>query len=160
MAAGASIFGRLAELADFSAATVIVDVAGGNGELLSRILAASPHLHGVPLERPHVIHAARKLLSQAGVMDRCELITGDFTEGIPGGGDVYPLSRVLHDWDDERCAAILRQCAEAMPEHAELLIVERLPPEDDSPALALAWDVHMLCNVGGRERTAAHYGSC
>jgi hypothetical protein len=53
--------------------------------------------------------------------------------------------------------AILKRCAEAMPDHAELLIVERLLPEDDSPSLAVAWDLHMMCNVGGRERTATEY---
>jgi hypothetical protein len=44
-----------------------------------------------------------------------------------------------------------------MPDHAELLIVERLLPEDDSPSLAVAWDLHMMCNVGGRERTVTEY---
>lgn len=44
-----------------------------------------------------------------------------------------------------------------MPWDAQLLIVERLLPEDDSPSLAVAWDVHMLCHVGGRERTISHY---
>jgi hypothetical protein len=38
-----------------------------------------------------------------------------------------------------------------------LLIVERLLRADGRPSLAAAWDLHMLCNVGGRERTAAHY---
>jgi hypothetical protein len=44
-----------------------------------------------------------------------------------------------------------------MPAHAALIIVERLLPEDDRDSLAVAWDVHMLCNVGGRERTESHY---
>jgi len=44
-----------------------------------------------------------------------------------------------------------------MSPQAQLLILERLLPEGDPPSLAAAWDVHMLCNVGGRERTAGHY---
>lgn len=76
---------------------------------------------------------------------------------MPPDGDVYILSRVLHDWDDQQCRLILKRCAEAMSPKAQLLILERLLPEDDSPSLAAAWDVHMLCNVGGRERTAGHY---
>lgn len=135
----------------------VVDIAGGNGELLRRILHAAPHLRGVLLERPHAIEAARGALARAGCADRAELVLGDFTCGIPGGGDVYILSRVLHDWDDQQCRALLKRCAEAMPAQAELLIVERLLPEDDSPSLAVAWDVHMLCNVGGRERTVSQY---
>jgi len=44
-----------------------------------------------------------------------------------------------------------------MPEQAELLIVERLLPEDESPSLAVAWDIQMMCNVGGHERTLSQY---
>lgn len=162
MASGASIFGTVAEVVDFAAARTVVDVAGGNGELLIHVLRAAPHLRGVLLERPGVIEAARVALAAAGCADRCELIAGDFTGGVPAGGDVYLLSRVLHDWDDQQCRTILKRCADTMRAGAELLVLERLLPADGTPPaavapLAVAWDLHMLCNVGGRERTAAHY---
>jgi hypothetical protein len=147
----------VAEIVDFSLASTVVDVGGGNGELLVRILRAAPQVHGVLLERPPALEAARSTMTRAGCVDRCEFVAGDFTVAVPPGGDIYVLSRVLHDWDDDRCRVILRRCAEAMPEHAALLIVERLLPEDGSPSLATPWDIHMLCNVGGRERTAGHY---
>ncbi|WP_312847889.1 methyltransferase [Streptomyces sp. WAC06614] len=134
----------------------VVDVAGGNGELLGQILTAHPRLRGVLLERPHAVAAARRHLDAAGCGARCAYRAGDFAD-VPSGGDVYVLSRVLHDWDDDRCREILRHCARAMPAHADLLIVERLLPADGSPSLATAWDLHMLCNVGGRERRADHY---
>jgi O-methyltransferase domain len=136
--------------------TTVVDIAGGNGELLGRLLTAHPHLRGVLLERPHAIEAARRALDAAGCGDRCTYQAGDFAQ-TPTGGDVYVLSRVLHDWDDERCREILSHCARAMPDRADLLIVERVLPTDDSPSLATAWDLHMMCNVGGRERRADHY---
>jgi hypothetical protein len=157
MAASSRMFEPVPALVDLTAAAVVVDVAGGNGELLGRVLRAAPHLRGVLLERSRAIEAARANLAAVGCLDRCELVTGDFTAAVPAGGDVYLLSRVLHDWDDQQCLAILRRLAEAMPAHAELLIVERLLPTEDVPSLAVPWDVHMLCNVGGRERTAEHY---
>ncbi|MFJ3581964.1 methyltransferase [Streptomyces sp. NPDC090127] len=134
----------------------VVDIAGGTGELLGRILTAHPALRGVLLERPQVLAAARTYLDDTGVGGRCDYRAGDFAD-VPPGGDVYILSRVLHDWDDDRCRTILRHCAEAMPRHADLLIVERLLPADAAPSLATAWDLHMMCNTGGRERTADHY---
>lgn len=70
---------------------------------------------------------------------------------------MYLLSRVLHDWDDERCRDILRHVSRAMPAHADLLIVERVLPADGSTSLATAWDLHMMCNTGGRERRADHF---
>ncbi|WP_330179745.1 acetylserotonin O-methyltransferase [Nocardia sp. NBC_01503] len=157
MAASASIFGQIAQLIDLSAARTVVDVAGGNGALLAGLLRAAPHLRGILFERESTLRMARGALDRAGCLPQTTLVPGDFTAAIPGGGDLYFLSRVLHDWDDNACRAILRRCAEAMPAHASLYVIERVLPEDDSPSLAPAWDVHMLCNVGGRERTVSHF---
>ncbi|MFC9327015.1 methyltransferase [Kitasatospora sp. NPDC057015] len=162
MAAGSRMFDPIVEHPVVTAASeapgprTVVDVAGGNGALLGRILAAHPRLDGVLLERPHVLEAARRSLDAAGLGGRCAYREGDFAD-VPPDGDVYVLSRILHDWDDERCREILRHCARAMPADADLLIVERVLPPDDSASLATAWDLHMRCNVGGRERRADHY---
>ncbi|WP_369030251.1 methyltransferase [Streptomyces adonidis] len=162
MAAGSAMFDpvpahpALTAAAEAPAGATVVDIAGGNGELLGRILAAHPRLNGVLLERPHAVEAARSRLSESGHATRCAFVTGDFAD-VPTGGDIYVLSRVLHDWDDDRCRDILRHCARAMPDHADLLVVERVLPSDGSVSLATAWDLHMMCNVGGRERRAAHY---
>jgi hypothetical protein len=156
MAAGNAMFTEVARILDFTGARVVVDVAGGNGELLSRILTADATVHGVLLDRPHALAGAEANL--AHVAGRCTLVPGDFTEAVPTTGDVYLLSRVLHDWDDEQCRTILATCARNMPGHAELVIVERLLPESgDTGSLAVPWDIHMLCNTGGRERTESHY---
>ncbi|MEV7283285.1 methyltransferase [Streptomyces sp. NPDC093252] len=162
MAASTRMFAPLAAHPVVTAAAgsptpaTVVDIAGGNGALLAHLLPAHPRLHGVLLERPHVIEGARRTLAAARCADRCVFLAGDFGD-VPPGGDVYVLSRILHDWDDDRCREILRQCARAMPAGADLLIVERLLPADGGPSLAVSWDLHMMCNVGGRERTAAHY---
>ncbi|MFE7190480.1 methyltransferase [Kitasatospora sp. NPDC057541] len=157
MAAGAAMFAPVAEAVAASRARVVVDVAGRDGELLRGVLTRAPATRGVLLEREAVARAARARLAAAGLADRCEVVSGDFTRTVPGGGDVYVLSRVLHDWDDGFCADLLERCARAIPAHAELLVVERLLPEDERPSLAVPWDLHMLCDVGGRERALGHY---
>ena len=139
-----------------AAPATVVDVAGGNGHLLGRLLTAHPRLRAVLLERPHALERARRSLDAAGLGGRCGYLPGDFAD-VPQGGDIYILSRVLHDWDDDRCREILRGIAHAMPDAADLLIVERVLPADGSPSLATAWDLHMMCNVGGRERRTDHY---
>lgn len=162
MVSSAAMFDALPSHPVLTAATAagrprtVVDIAGGTGELLARILTAHPGLRGILLERPQVLAAARTSLDSTDVGERCGYRAGDFAD-VPPGGDVYILSRVLHDWDDDRCRSILRHCADAMPRHADLLIVERLLPADAAPSLATAWDLHMMCNTGGRERTADHY---
>jgi hypothetical protein len=163
MVSSAAMFDALPAHPVFTAAAdapgrprTVVDIAGGTGELLGRVLAAHPTLRGILLERPQVLAAARAHLDATEAAGRCDYRAGDFAD-VPPGGDVYVLSRVLHDWDDDRCRSILRHCAEAMPRHADLLVVERLLPADATPSLATAWDLHMMCNTGGRERTAEHY---
>jgi hypothetical protein len=157
MAASAAMFAPIAGVVAALGARVVVDVAGGDGELLRQVLAEAPDARGVLLERESVARGARDRMAAAGLGDRCEVVGGDFVRTVPDCGDVYVLSRVLHDWDDAFCADLLARCARAMPAHAELLVVERLLPEDDRPSLAVPWDLHMLCNVGGRERTLHHY---
>lgn len=66
------------------------------------------------------------------------------------------LKSIIHDWDDERCAAILRHIRAVIPDHGSLLIVEPvLPatvPPDPAGGVYLS-DLNMLVDVGGRERT-------
>lgn len=158
MAASNAMFTGVTKVVDFSGARTVVDVAGGNGELLARVLHANPSLHGILLDLPNALAAAEPRL--ADLTGRVTLVPGDFTRSVPSTGDIYLLSRVLHDWDDDQCRRILMTCALNMPEHAELLVIERLLPETgDTDSLAIPWDIHMLCNTGGRERTESHYGA-
>jgi O-methyltransferase domain/Dimerisation domain len=157
MAAGSSFFASVAEVVDFSHANVVVDVGGSTGDLLAHILTAHHHLRGVLFERPHVLAAARRRLATFGCLDRCELVAGDFMNGIPGGGDVYLLSRILHDWSDEPCRTILANCRAGMQPGARLLVIERPIPADGAASLARSWDIHMMVNTGGRERRLSDY---
>ncbi|GAA4629076.1 methyltransferase [Actinoallomurus vinaceus] len=157
MQTGGSFFAHLAEQYDFSGAQTVVDVAGGNGTLLATLLTAVPELRGILLDAGHVIEAARDNLRTQGVLDRCELVAGSFLDAVPEGGDVYTLSRILHNWDDETCGRILERCHAAMDANATLLVLERLIPEDGSPSVAQASDINMLAVFGGRERTATEF---
>ena len=95
-------------------ARTVIDVGGGTGTLLAEVLRRHPETAGVLVERPGMLELAREYLSAQGVADRCELHLGDFFAAVPAGGDVYVLKSILHDWDDERCVAILEKCRAAM----------------------------------------------
>ncbi|MEO3801076.1 methyltransferase [Nonomuraea sp. B1E8] len=155
MAAGASFFRGVPDAYDFSGPRRVVDLAGGTGALLGTILRSNPEATGVLFDLPEVIAAAPGHLSRMGVLDRCELAAGDLFSCVPEGGDVYLLSRILHDWDDERCAALLATCAKAMEPGAELLVIERVV--GGGSYVPLAFDLHMMVMTGGRERTEEEY---
>ena len=151
------LVGAVVDTYDFSPFHTVVDVGGGYGALLATILRNNPGTRGILFEQPHVIASAEEELVAAGVADRCTFVGGDFFVEVPAGGDAYVLSQILHDWDDERCVAILGQCRRAMPDHGKLLVVELVLPPGDEPSLGKWLDLHMLVLLGGRERTATEY---
>jgi hypothetical protein len=147
----------IASAYDFSGLETLVDVGGGHGSLLAAILLANPGLRGVLFDRPQVVAEAGHQLETAGLGGRCEVVGGDFFESVPAGGDAYILKRVLHDWDDERASAILRTCHRAMADGGRLLVVELVLPPGNEPSLGKLFDLLMLVDLGGRERTEADY---
>ncbi len=154
----ASVAPTVASAYDFSASRTLVDVGGGHGQMLASILQAHPTLYGILFDLPHVVKGAPPLLEIAGVSDRCQVIGGNAFTEVPAGYDAYLLSRVIHDWDDERTITILTNCHQAMKPQGKVLLVERVIPKDRTPALhVLESDVIMLVAPGGKERTEAEY---
>jgi hypothetical protein len=140
---------------DFAPFETVVDVGGGDGIVLATILQRFPHLRGVVLDQPHVVERARPVMERDGVADRCQLVAGDFFEGVPPG-DVYVLKTILHDWDDAPAARILRRYRGAMSARGHVLAVESLLPERAAGASHRS-DLMMLVEMGGRERTEGDY---
>jgi hypothetical protein len=144
---------------DFSRFRTVVDVGGGDGTLIAQILRAQPALTGVVFDLPQVVASARPTLAGAGLAGRVRTVPGDFFTSVPDGADAYLLKFILHDWDDERATAILRNCRAAMAASGRVLIVERVLPESVTPADAneLLSDILMMVATGGKERTADEY---
>jgi len=95
------------------------------------------------------------------VLFRSRRRPGPSFASVPAGGDVYVLKSVLHDWDDDRCIDILRNCRAAMDDAGRLMIVELILPERMTPSApmlsAALLDLIMLAYAGGRERTEAEF---
>jgi hypothetical protein len=146
----------VAETYDFASAQTVLDVGGGNGTGLATILQRHPHLRGVLFELPAVIERAGPALAEA-LGERCGLVAGDFFTSLPVRGDVFLLSRVIHDWDDQHAATILRNCRRAMNADDKLVLAEMLIPPEDEPHPAKIVDIAMLLLTGGMERTEQQY---
>jgi hypothetical protein len=142
---------------NFSDFGAVVDVGGATGNMLAAILARYPGPRGILFDRPHVVSEAPRLLTARGVEERVTIEPGDFFETVPAGGDVYILSHIIHDWNDEQCLAILANCRNAMKPGTRLLIVEMVLPDGDTPHRGKLLDMVMLAITGGQERTEAEY---
>jgi ubiquinone/menaquinone biosynthesis C-methylase UbiE len=146
----------LAREYDFSQATRVVDVGGGNGHLLRAILMANPSINGVIVDSAGMTAKARSRIHADGLDERCEIETGDILSAVPHG-DVYLLGQVLHGMDDEQATCVLRACTRTASPGARVLIIERLIPDArtaavDAQFVALS-DIVGLAVSGGRERT-------
>jgi hypothetical protein len=150
----------IVERYDFSGLRNVVDVGGGHGFLLATILRANPTMRGVLFDLPDVVAGAGQVLENFAVRDRCEVVGGSFFDALPKGGDAYVLRQIVHDWDDDRALAILRNCQAAMTRTGKVLVIERqIVPDHREAMRVLHADLEMLVNVGGRERTDAEYRS-
>ena len=142
---------------DFSGANLIVDVGGGNGETLRCVLRRFSGVRGLVLDRDDVVEA---IPAAARLDGRIDVRGGDFLQSVPAGADRYLLVRVLHDWPDEECVRILKNCRSAMPDQARLLIVEQLLEPDPQRGRPTAYllDIQMMAMFGsGRERTREEF---
>ena len=150
MASGSrALVDSLLESYDFGRFRTAVDVGGGTGALLAGLLAKHRELRGILFDEPHVVE-------DVDLGPRCTVVGGSFFDSVPGGGDVYVLKSILHDWDDGEATAILcsiRRTAGAV------LVIERLvgPPNEGRDAKLS--DINILVAPGGRERTLEEFVS-
>ncbi len=143
---------------DFAQASKVVDVGGGQGTLLSAILAAFPHLRGVLFDVAHVVDGARVSMRGSAGEERCRLHAGDFfLDALPADADAYLLKKVIHDWDDQRARGIRQACRRAMSGNARLLLIKPVVPRGNDPSFAKLLDLFILVWPGGRERTEAEH---
>jgi hypothetical protein len=160
-AAMTSIHGRetaaMLDAYDYSGIRVLADVGGGNGSTLIGILQRHPHVQGLLYDLPGVVERAKRAIEAAGLADRCRAIGGSFFESVPEGADAYMMRHIIHDWDDDQSATILRNVRKAMAANARLLVVESVIAPGNEPSGGKLLDLAMMVIPGGVERTEEEY---
>ncbi|GMI97419.1 caffeate O-methyltransferase 1, O-methyltransferase 1, O-methyltransferase 3 [Hibiscus trionum] len=132
----------------------LVDVGGGLGITLSLITSKYPSIKGINFDLPHVIQHAP---AYPGV----EHVGGDMFESVPKG-DAILLKWNLHNWSDDDCVKLLKNCYNAIPEDGKVVVVEAVVPVVPE-ANAYSRDVTqmdmlmMTVNLGGKERTKPEF---
>uniref|UniRef100_A0A803LM34 Uncharacterized protein n=1 Tax=Chenopodium quinoa TaxID=63459 RepID=A0A803LM34_CHEQI len=123
----------------------LVDVGGGIGRAVAKIVDAHPHIKGINFDLPHVVETAP-------VFPNITHVGGDMFKEIP-----YADTSVLHDWEDEDCLKILKNCQKAVSKSkGKVIIVDIvLYPDGKGPyeETKLGCDLLMMTICGGKERT-------
>jgi ubiquinone/menaquinone biosynthesis C-methylase UbiE len=136
---------NIGKIHDFSPHEVIVDIGGGMGALLANIAKSCPKSRCVLFDLPEVA-----ALSQP---ENIEIIAGDFFAPLPFAANAIILARVLHDWDDEKAAAILHNCRRVLHKGGRLYICEIMNERVEAHTLSL----NMLLMCKSYERSTRQY---
>jgi hypothetical protein len=145
-----------ARVIDVSGVSLAVDVGGGTGQLVRALMRASEGLHGLVLDLPQAAAAARQAAEADGLGARFSAEAGDFFAAVPAA-DLYLLKAILHDWDDDSCVRILRNCREAARPDARLIVIENVIRDLARDRFATLLDMNMLAVTSGQERDLSAY---
>ncbi|XP_059451542.1 desmethylxanthohumol 6'-O-methyltransferase-like [Corylus avellana] len=128
----------------------LVDVGGGTGGMIAEIVKAHPHIKGINFDLPHVV-------ATAPLHEGVSHVGGDMFDTIPNADAIF-MKWVLHDWSDENCINILKNCRKAIQQKNGKVIIVDIVLEKDGNDLfdetRMASDLLMLAHsTGGKERT-------
>lgn len=136
---------------------MIADIGGASGLLLCTLLKANSEAHGIVFDRPGVAAATAESLRGTALASRVTAEGGDFFVAVPAA-DRYLLKHILHNWSDDDCVTLLRNCHRRMHPGGRVVVFEMVMGEigEGDPTAALV-DLHMLVALSGRERTPTEY---
>ncbi|KAL2335356.1 hypothetical protein Fmac_016569 [Flemingia macrophylla] len=132
----------------------VVDVGGGNGAIVNMIASKYPTIKCINFDLPHVIKEAPPY---TGVKH----ISGDMFVSVPEADAIF-MKWICHDWNDEHCLKLLKNCYDSLPESGKVILVEGIIPEMPDSKLSskceFQMDLTMLCHTSnGKERTEKEY---
>ncbi|CAH2048112.1 unnamed protein product [Thlaspi arvense] len=137
----------------FEDVNTLVDVGGGNGTVISLVISKYPHIKGINFDLASVI-------ANAPLYPGVEHVSGDMFTEIPKGDAIF-MKWILHDWNDEDCVKILKNCWRSLPKEGKVIIVDMViqPKINDVRSnIVLAKDMVMLTQCsGGKEKNLSQF---
>ena len=141
---------NITETIDLSNHKVLMDVGGGLGALLMAVRNTFPSLSLYLFETENVIKLLPKNYSRL-----FSAISGDFFKEVPIIADGIIMSRVIHDWNNEKASLILKNVYNALPNRGKLYLIEILKENLKDGAALLSLNMLLMCN--SYERTKDEY---
>lgn len=142
----------LLEAYPFSKFDLIVDIGGGNGQILSKILKENQNSKGILFDQPATIERVKEDIKLYGLDERCELAAGNMFDKVPSGGNLYLISKVLNDWEDDEVVCILKNIREAMTDESRLIIIETIDKDNNYSPEDIFRDLLFLTLSAGKIR--------
>lgn len=138
---------KLPDLIDFSKHKSVMDVGGGYGAVLENIKAKNPGVECILFDLDKVVEQ----VSNSNI----KKVGGSFFNKIPCKAEAIILSRVLHDWNNEKANIILVNCFKALPGNGTLYVIENCSDKIKVDLSFLSLNMTAMCE--SYERTSAQY---
>ncbi|KER03299.1 methyltransferase [Photorhabdus temperata] len=140
-----TMIGKLFDIYDFNQHNRILDLGGGEGNLLVKISEKVKGKHYAVLDR----------YNEVPVSEDMDFIDGDFLESVPSGYDLYILKNVLHNWSDNDAISILKNCRKAMDDNAAILLITVI--KSPLSPMVKSLDLFMEILYLGKERNLTEF---
>ncbi len=148
---GRTLSDDIAASLDLSGYLKLLDIGGGSGTYTIAFLKRNPQLRAILFDLNDVIPLARERLSSDGLLERVELIAGDFYhDDLPGGCDLALLSAIIHQNSPEQNMELYRRAYRALDSGGMLLIRDHIMDESRTrPPEGAMFAINMLVNTAG-----------
>lgn len=149
---------KIVDAFDFKPFKKVMDMGGGKGSFLMKILEKNPHLEGVVFDLPTTFEDT--------VLGEENMLNGDFFKEVPDVADVYSMKNVIHNWPEDKAKQIMINVRKAMEsthgidtpiDQKRLLITENILPDDGSGDISNWMSLNFMIIVNGQERNKEEY---
>ena len=109
-----------------------VDVGTAQGDLITQVALANPHLQGTGFDLAEVGPIFEEYVEHNGLSGRVKFPAGSFFDQPLPKADVVMMGHILHDWNLEVKQMLVRKAYEALPEGGAFIAYESIIDDDRS----------------------------
>ncbi|XP_021267379.1 N-acetylserotonin O-methyltransferase-like protein isoform X2 [Numida meleagris] len=143
---------------DLSEFKTACDLGGCTGALAHELIQTYPNMKVTVFDLPEVIANASYFQPSEQCTAPVTFVSGDFFKDDLPEADLYILSRVLHDWPDEKIHVLLNKISTVCRPGCGILLAEMvLDDEKKNRSTALLQSLNMLVQTEGKERSGSEY---
>lgn len=134
-----------------------VDVGTAQGDLITQVALANPHIEGVGFDLPEVGPIFEEYVETNRLSGRLKFQAGNFMDQPVPKADVVMMGHILHDWDLPTKKMLMRKAYESLPSGGAYIVYESIIDDDrSSNAFGLMMSLNMLIETpGGFDYTGA-----
>ncbi len=122
-----------------------VDVGTAQGDLITQVALANPHIEGTGFDLPEVEPIFEEYVDAHRISGRVKFSPGSFMEQALPAAEVIMMGHVLHDWSLETKRVLVRKAYEALPNGGSLIVYESIIDDDRSEnSFGLLMSLNML----------------